>query len=195
MERKLTHLELSIDSNKRLLKQIATQLTQLQNFDESIYSAEIPIIGGASIGAHLRHILDFYSVLYFGFKKGFVDYDNRDRNPIIEQQLGAGIEHLSIAQEFIETFRHAEVSQVMVSASVDVNSNKTYIESNLIRELQTLHSHTTHHMAIIAIVLKLNQVMVSGDFGKAPSTITYEKQMHISGNPSVLIDRINDLVD
>ena len=45
------------------------------------------------------------------------------------------------------------------------------------RELIFLHGHTTHHYAIIAVILKMLELPVSADFGIAPSTLVYEEQM------------------
>ncbi len=170
----MTNLTTFLISNQQLLTQIKTELNKFGAAGQSIYSSAMPIIGGASIGAHLRHVLDFYTAFYFGAKSGRIDYDARQRNSETENKLSCGIVQLSTSIEQLEEMLHASNREVEVNAAVEVDSATCFGQSNLIRELQSLHSHTTHHMAIIAIVLKLNDIQVGDDFGKAPSTIQYE---------------------
>lgn len=170
----MTNLITFLASNQQLLTQLQSTLKKIGSSGQSIYSSAIPVIGGASIGAHLRHVLDFYTAFYYGAKSGQIDYDDRQRDIETEKNLKVGIFQLSVVIEQLETMRHLNNQNVEVNATVEVESVVSFGQSNLIRELQSLHSHTTHHMAIIAIVLKLNGLLVGDDFGKAPSTIKYE---------------------
>jgi len=153
------------------------KLSAIDTQKHTIYSAAIPIVGGASIGAHLRHILDFYSSLYFGVKKGKINYDARQRNPKIESDLGSGLLQLSTNIEQLAELSRLDNIPVKIFSAIQLNEELHFEQSNLIRELQSVHSHTTHHMAIIAIILKLNNMQVDEDFGKAPSTIQYEQEL------------------
>ncbi len=164
-------------ANQQLLKQLQDALLNVSEINSLFYSSSVPIVGGASMGAHLRHILDFYSAFYLGAKKGKVNYDDRARNTQIENSLSAGLDQLEIAVEQLEEVAYLTNRSIEIFASIDVAESENYKTSCLARELQTLHSHTTHHMAIIAIILKLNDIDVSSDFGKAPSTIQYEYQL------------------
>ncbi len=183
----MTNLTTYLTSNQYLLKQIRDELENKDYNLNTIYSAPIPIIGGASIGAHLRHILDFYGAFYYGIEKGHINYDKRQRNPDIESNVASGVAQITAVIEQLATLKHAANKDVEINASVEVDSTESYGRSNLIRELQSLHSHTTHHMAIIAIVFKLNNIKIDDDFGKAPSTIQYEHSLNscnrLSGEP------------
>ena len=197
----MTSLNEYLHSNQQLLTQLQKQLQSLldnfrkgdlfdsgeselfqkQNKEMAIYSATIPVIGGASTGAHLRHILDFYQSFYRGAKDGHIDYDNRQRNIKIEQRIDAGLDKIRDALEQLEQLKFSENRAVSVNTAVTVKEFQSPDQpnsssSNLIRELQFLHSHTTHHMAIIGIILQLNNIDVDENFGKAPSTIQYERQ-------------------
>jgi hypothetical protein len=44
------------------------------------------------------------------------------------------------------------------------------VRSTLARELRALASHTIHHYALVAVVLRLRGVAVPAHFGVAPST-------------------------
>jgi len=143
-----------------------------------VYSQAMPIIDGASIGAHVRHILDFYSALFAGIEKRYVDYDDRGRDQKIERSLYDGLTAIEETSTLLSSLTDKANCELTINASVEVYApaNSQSSQSNLFRELQSLHSHTTHHMAIIAIGLKLNKINVDTDFGKAPSTIEYEQR-------------------
>ncbi len=49
------------------------------------------------------------------------------------------------------------------------------INSTLERELMGLITHSIHHLAIIALLAKSFGHQMDSDFGKAPSTIVYER--------------------
>ncbi len=189
----LSDLTRFVAGNRHLLEQLRDAMLAIEAVvDENrtaIYSSAIPIIGGASIGAHVRHILDFYSAFYLGLKKGKINYDDRTRNSNIENKLGSGLIQLHATVEQLEIVSNLSNRPVEIFASIDVNETVNYKMSCLSRELQTLHSHTTHHMAIIAIILKLNDIDVDCHFGKAPSTIQYENELsyqQASGDSSKL---------
>ena len=175
----MTNLTSFVENNQRVLKQIYRELGVLTSSQYSIYTAPLPVVGGASIGAHLRHILDFYSCFYTGLKTGCIDYDDRQRSSKIENEIETALQQILNVIEQLESLTNYENSQVTVQSSVEVMNDQSIGQSNIIRELQSLHSHTTHHMAIIAIALKLNNIDVDKNFGKAPSTIKYESAQHL----------------
>jgi hypothetical protein len=49
-------------------------------------------------------------------------------------------------------------------------------QSTIRRELQFLLSHTVHHYALIAIILKIQGFDCDEDFGVAPSTLKYQRR-------------------
>jgi len=179
----LTDSTFYLKANQSLLWQLKEQLTLLRESPDPIYRKTTPNIEGASIGAHLRHILDFYQAFCEGLESGKVNYDHRDRNPETEQLLSKGlfeIERIIEALNFVARFQS---QPLLVKNSVSIDGPEPYLRSNLTRELQMLHSHTTHHMAIIGIILQLNQVFIQPSFGKAPSTIRFENQSQIRLSP------------
>jgi hypothetical protein len=48
--------------------------------------------------------------------------------------------------------------------------------STALRELQFLVSHTVHHYAVIALILRARGLEPGPDFGVAPSTLKYEQE-------------------
>jgi hypothetical protein len=51
----------------------------------------------------------------------------------------------------------------------------TWSATSVTRELQFLASHTVHHYAVIAAMLRPQGVEPGNDFGVAPSTLEYER--------------------
>jgi hypothetical protein len=58
----------------------------------------------------------------------------------------------------------------------DAGEDGHWNRTTLKRELRFLVSHTIHHYALIAVILKLQGFDCGPDFGVAPSTIEYWKQ-------------------
>jgi hypothetical protein len=54
---------------------------------------------------------------------------------------------------------------------------RPWTHSSARRELQFLLSHTVHHYALIAMICRQYGVGVEEDFGVAPSTLKYRRQM------------------
>ena len=66
---------------KENLNEIKNVLLQLTN-DQ--YTFQSTTLFGATIGQHVRHILEFYQSVLNGFESKIINYDNRERNILIE---------------------------------------------------------------------------------------------------------------
>ena len=100
-----------------------------------------------AVGAHVRHVLDHYESFLHGLESGRVDYDRRERE--------------------------REVELVVRTESAPGRAREG--ASSLGRELLFLASHTVHHYALIAVLVRLWGVAPDDDFGVAPSTLAYEQ--------------------
>jgi uncharacterized damage-inducible protein DinB len=131
----------------------------------------------SSIGAHVRHILDRFQCFFAGLQSGTINYDARKRDQSIEANLEAASFALSSVSRRIDTLDLSEVlgRTVAVRESVYHESPLAEIPSTFDRELTGLISHSTHHLAIIALIAKSLGYALDADFGKAPSTIVYER--------------------
>ncbi|NKB32261.1 MAG: DinB family protein [Pseudomonadales bacterium] len=131
----------------------------------------------SSIGAHMRHILDRYHCFFAGLQSGVIDYDERKRDKSIETNLEAASFALTSVSRRIECLDLTEVlgRTAEVRETVHPESPLAEIPSTFDRELMGLISHSTHHLAIIALIAKSLGYEIDDDFGKAPSTIVYER--------------------
>lgn len=165
-EVKLSNL---VDDNGHLLTQLAEFILAQ---GQTIYAITNPELESGSIGAHVRHIIDHYlSVLSNGPE---INYDQRDRDQAMETNASYAADAIYTLIGVLAAITADQPVSVVVSTSVDSDANK--VNSTLSRELCFLHSHTTHHMAIIRLLALHNNVMLPSDFGKATSTQKYEKQ-------------------
>ena len=131
--------------------------------------------GISSIGAHMRHVLDRYFSFFNGLSDLTVDYDARKRDPAIESNLeSARFAVVSIERRLKDLDLKANTA-LTVKETVHHLSSQVLIESSLARELMGLITHTTHHLAIIAMIARAQGYELEDDFGKAPSTLVYER--------------------
>ena len=152
-----------ISQCEKLLDEV-TEQTYIQRVD-----------GAASIGTHLRHILDRFQCFFAGLPTGSIDYDARKRDPAIETKLAAARFGLASLKRRLLKMEEAEFVDLTVWESIHHASPKVSLNSNVQRELMGLITHTTHHLAIIALIGKELGMEFHRDFGKAPSTIIYER--------------------
>lgn len=133
--------------------------------------------GNSSIGAHVRHVLDRFNCFFAGLQTASIDYDNRKRDKSIENNLQAASSALTAVGRKIEQLNLAEFASSIISVRESVYHQGPSIEiaSTVERELMGLITHSTHHLAIIAIIAKSFAYQMPDDFGKAPSTIVYER--------------------
>lgn len=131
----------------------------------------------SSIGAHIRHILDRFHCFFVGMPEASIDYDARKRDPEIEKNVEAAMFALESVARRIERLRQLPFCNelIVVKESVLPSSPAVDIPSTLERELMGLITHSIHHLAIIALLAKSYGHKMDSDFGKAPSTIVYER--------------------
>ena len=149
----------------------------LRVLSDDQYNASMPPVYASSVGAHIRHILDHFNCLLDGVEDGNVDYDGRERNPLIETQRVAAIEALQTAVGRIRTLSD-QPCDLALRVKMDCGGPQDadiWSLSSLARELQFLTSHTIHHYALVAAILDHAGYRVPTGFGISPSTLNYER--------------------
>ena len=133
--------------------------------------------GSSSIGAHIRHFLDRFHCFFAGLAGASIDYDARKRDPEIEQNVEAATFALESVARRIEQLQHLPFCNELIGVKESVLSSSPPVEisSTLERELMGLITHSIHHLAIIAPLARSFGHQMDSDFGKAPSTIAYER--------------------
>ena len=130
--------------------------------------------GNSSIGSHIRHIIDRFNCFIDGVAIGTVDYDQRNRDPSLELNRKAASDALAAIKEKLVTDTSLFSNDLSVIESVDAGCDSVKVSSSIERELMGLVSHTIHHLAIIAMLLRTQGCDVGDVVGKAPSTLKFE---------------------
>ena len=148
-------------------QQLLEQLTD-SSYGES--RAEI-----SSIGAHMRHVLDRFHCFFNGLSEQAVDYDARKRDHSIETNLESACFAVASIERRLLDLDLPALTPLTVKETVHHLSPQVLIESSVAREMMGLITHTTHHLAIIGMIARDQGYQLDGDFGKAPSTLVYER--------------------
>ena len=132
-------------------------------------------LGWPGIGPHIRHCLDFYEALLGGWSAGRVDYDRRARDPELEADPRAAVAAFdSVAARLTALPSDALDRGLRVAAdATDEQAPRRWTRSSLGRELRFLLSHTIHHYALVALLLRQRDIEPGSDFGVAPSTLAH----------------------
>jgi hypothetical protein len=157
--------------NRQLTESLEAVLMQIGEMLDTLTDAQyqrcLPVLSGASIGEHVRHVIEFFVELDRGYGTGIVNYDARRRDKSIEQ-------HRDVAQERLHRIlpnlsRKNKVLLLLTDSGVQVMTN---YERELIYNLE----HTVHHMALLKIGIgALTSLRLPEDFGVAGSTLRYRQ--------------------
>lgn len=145
----------------------------LSGLSEEKYNQKLEILSNASIGQHVRHIIEFYQCLFSANKTKEVNYDLRNRDLRIETDLLFAQHSIDvIINELLEVKKDFSVAFI-ANYSFDNDHKTEIIQSTFYRELAYNLEHSIHHQALIKVAiteLKLTN-LVNDTFGFAPSTI------------------------
>ncbi len=136
----------------------------LQSLSKKEYTAKSFVVG-ASIGAHVRHIIEHYKIFIDGSLMGSIDYGSKDRDFNLQD---------------IPEYAIATIGDVLAEI-VHLNKCTTIVAngfpSTIGRELDYAEDHMIHHLALIKSILREMDLdsMVGPDFGLSKSTIEFRK--------------------
>lgn len=159
---------------KKDLQEVKKMLTSL---NEAQYQFKSALLSGASIGQHIRHILEFYLCLLNGRGKKVVNYDSRERNLDLETNPAFAIYTIDkLCSNFI-LIQHDQELFLEGDFSSDDNSQLS-IKSSINRELAYCLEHSIHHQALIKVGLKEQNIenLLDENFGVAPATIRHKQK-------------------
>ncbi|OXA81328.1 hypothetical protein SAMN05444397_10381 [Flavobacterium aquidurense] len=158
-----------------LLKSIRHSLDELiyllDQLSDQDYARSCPALSNATIGEHIRHILEMFQCLENSYDFGILNYDNRERNTLIQTET-------EFAKQSIVAIKMGLKSEnKIIYLEQVIDGINIRIQSNYYRELLYNLEHCIHHQALIKVaVLQVENVLVDENFGVARSTIEYRKQ-------------------
>jgi uncharacterized damage-inducible protein DinB len=164
---------------KNVAKENLEQLHDLlQKIPAEAYTGKPEVLYGASVGQHIRHILEFYLLMISGSIEGVISYDKRQRDLRIENDTKYAI---SIINKIIKSLDLlSEKDPVLFEGDFTADSSGiNSIVSSVGRELAYCIEHSIHHQALIKaglIGMGLPE-LTDGYFGVAYSTIRYRDEL------------------
>jgi len=156
------------------IKNVFTQLSDsLQQLSNEEYAKKSATLFNATIGQHVRHIIELFICLDHGYERGVINYEKRKGDYTIESEKEIAIMLL----EQISSGFHLQDKNLLLEATYDEHLNDTIlISTNYFRELVYNLEHTVHHMALIRVgINEVSAVKVPEEFGVASSTIKYKR--------------------
>ena len=156
-----------IESIKKNFIEITCLLDQLNN---EIYACKHKELN-ASIGEHVRHIIELYQSLIDNYNIGVINYDKRNRNILIQTSVEEAKYAIDgIVKNIVLPNKDLILQQGVIATDFSV-------QTNYFRELLYNLEHSIHHQALIKVaLLKYPKIKLPENFGIAKSTIEYKKQ-------------------
>ena len=141
----------------------------------SHFSLKIPAAFNASIGQHYRHCLDHFNSFLRGLDQEVLDYDHRDRNPLVEGDPMFALEVTRRIKAAITDLQPDQLNrQLLAQCEVSYSKgNSPRTHSSTGRELVYTIAHAIHHYALIGVMARLMDIPLPPNFGVAPSTVTF----------------------
>lgn len=149
----------------------------LKGLSQEQYSRKLEILSNASIGQHVRHILEFYQCLFKGEQTKEVNYDDRQRDLKLETDVYFASTTIdAIINSLLDIKKDFPVTFVADYSSIE-GEKPELIQSSFYRELAYNLEHSIHHQALIKVAITEMKIafLVKENFGYAPSTIRHIK--------------------
>lgn len=158
------------NSIQNVFVQISESLEQLTCEQ---YCQPSKILFGATIGQHVRHIIELFICLDNGYNTGVVNYDRRKRDYAIETDKDLAN---SLLKSIYLTLDKENKALQLETAFDDHSAACILIETNYYREIAYNLEHTVHHMALIRVgITEVSNIVLPKSFGVASSTIKYRQ--------------------
>lgn len=168
--------ETLVRENQRCLQQAIDLLEQIT---DELYGNNNGPHFMSGIGKHIRHILDFYANFLSGWNAQ-IDYDARKRESRLEKDRGVCVQNIREVMEALDSIpdEASEPDKLLPVKNDEIgHGDALFCFSTLDRELQFLKFHAVHHYAMIAMILRIQGFEPPEDFGFAPSTLEYLKEL------------------
>ena len=160
---------------KNPIQSVFVQLTEsLHQLTTMEYTQPSKILFNASIGQHVRHVVELFLCLETGYETGVVNYEKRKRDYKIETDKDFAIQLL---KDIYHRLERPNIDLVMEAEDYENTSGLVAIPSNYYREIAYNLEHTIHHMALIRVgINEVSSVILPDEFGVAYSTIKFRKE-------------------
>lgn len=164
----------------KLMETIQQTLSQLHesliSIDEAHYQARLSCLSNASIGQHVRHIIELFQCMNKGYEAGIINYEKRERNELMERDKNFAC---SLIRHISNGLNKENKELLLQVADLAEEGHPLLVPTNYFRELIYNFEHAIHHMAMIRIALQeMFSVNLPQEYGVAPSTLKYQRHVH-----------------
>ena len=143
----------------------------LRDLPDGVYDRPSSLLSGATIGQHVRHIVEMYQGLLMGYDSSLVEYDKRKRDRSIET------DRVFAETILIEIINNLNKTDKNLFVIYELEGREVKLQSNYHRELMYNMEHAIHHMALIKVaVIEMTDIILPKEFGVAPTTLQYRAQ-------------------
>ena len=159
------------------IKNVFVQLSEsIEQLSSRQYTQPSKTLFNATIGQHVRHIIELFICLEKGYVNGVVNYEKRKRDLRFENDKDIAKELLHLIYKKLDK----SDKELLLEAGYDDESTETItITTNYYREILYNLEHTVHHMALIRVgINEVSNIALPEDFGVASSTMKYRKTIH-----------------
>jgi hypothetical protein len=145
----------------------------LDKISEHDYSSPCKELSGATIGQHYRHIIEMFECLADGYDCGIVSYDDRKRDPRLEQSKQTASIFI---QGLLGRISLPQKNLLLAASYAQTTEGPEYFSTTYHRELAYALEHAVHHMAILKIGFRfmLPGLHLPANFGIAASTVRHK---------------------
>ena len=145
----------------------------LDKISEHDYYSPCNELNGATIGQHYRHIIEMFECLADGYDTGTISYDDRKRDPRLEQNKQAAFLFI---KSLLPKISLPQKNLRLAASYSQTADGPEYFSTTYHRELAYALEHAVHHMAILKIGFRfiVPGLQLPANFGVAVSTIRHK---------------------
>ena len=167
MDTKIAHM---VQAAQKVFLQVQDALAKL---DSVQYTQPSKTLFNATIGQHVRHIIELFIELEKGYEQGVVNYEKRSRDLQIETDKNFAA---SLLLKIPGTINKPDKLLILEAGYKDDSEETISIDTSYYREIAYNIEHSIHHMALIRVgINELCSIAVDENFGMASSTIKYRR--------------------
>lgn len=157
------------------IQHVFVQLSEsLRLLTDAEYRQPSTTLFNATIGQHIRHIIELFICLEQGYADGIVNYEKRKRDYRIETEREFAI---SLLKDVYNKLDKPNKQMILEAEDYTDTMETVAIPSNYYREIAYNLEHTIHHMALVRVgVNEVSSIKLPDEFGVAYSTIKYRQQ-------------------
>ncbi|TAH01300.1 MAG: DinB family protein [Sphingobacteriales bacterium] len=160
---------------QQAIQNVFVQLNgSLEQLSAEQYVYPSATLSNASIGQHVRHIIEMFICLDAGYEQGVVNYEKRKRDIKIETEkdFAAGL-----LKDIYASLGKPNKTLVLEATYNEDSNDLILFDTNYHREIAYNLEHTIHHMALIKVGIKeVSNIAIPDGFGVASSTLKHRKE-------------------